>query len=129
MREKGVTGQVSGGMSPGEGGPEEKSGLRPPLRLLALRQRRQGRATDGLAAGEETGAGEPAGGPGSAATAPGRVRPARPVQTRPVQLRLDPEVYAFFKDQGKGHITRMQEVLRAHAEAHGIRTGSTAECG
>lgn len=35
-----------------------------------------------------------------------------------VHLKLDPEVFEFFKSQGKGHLTRMQEVLRAYANAH-----------
>jgi len=35
-----------------------------------------------------------------------------------VRLSLDPEVFAFFKAQGKGHITRMQNVLKAYVKAH-----------
>ena len=35
-----------------------------------------------------------------------------------VHLKLDPEVFAFFKRQGKGHLTRMQNVLRAYMLAH-----------
>ena len=35
-----------------------------------------------------------------------------------VHLKLDPEVFNFFKSQGKGHLTKMQEVLRAYAAAH-----------
>ncbi|MDB5506660.1 MAG: hypothetical protein JWR75_1298 [Devosia sp.] len=34
-----------------------------------------------------------------------------------VHLRLDPEVFAFFKAQGKGHLTRMQNVLKAYVKA------------
>lgn len=34
-----------------------------------------------------------------------------------VHLKLDPEVFFFFKNQGKGHITRMQDVLRAYVKA------------
>lgn len=34
-----------------------------------------------------------------------------------VHLKLDPEVFFFFKRQGKGHITRMQDVLRAYVKA------------
>jgi len=30
---------------------------------------------------------------------------------------LDPEVYLHFKAQGKGHITRMQNVLKAYVKA------------
>lgn len=35
-----------------------------------------------------------------------------------VHLKLDPEVFDFFKSQGKGHITRMQNVLKAYVRAH-----------
>lgn len=35
-----------------------------------------------------------------------------------VHLKLDPEVFAFFKQQGKGHITRMQNVLATYVKAH-----------
>ena len=31
-----------------------------------------------------------------------------------VHLKLEPDVYAFFKSEGKGHITRMQNVLKAY---------------
>lgn len=43
------------------------------------------------------------------------VEPAPP---RSVRLNLDPEVFDYFKRQGKGHITRMQEVLKAYVRAH-----------
>jgi uncharacterized protein (DUF4415 family) len=35
-----------------------------------------------------------------------------------VHLRLDGEIIAFFKSQGKGHISRMQAVLKAYVDAH-----------
>ena len=35
-----------------------------------------------------------------------------------VHLRLDSEVYAWFKLQGDGHLTRMNAVLRSFYEAH-----------
>lgn len=35
-----------------------------------------------------------------------------------VHLKLDPEVFEFFKAQGKGHLTKMQDVLKAYALAH-----------
>jgi uncharacterized protein (DUF4415 family) len=35
-----------------------------------------------------------------------------------VHLKLDPEVFDYFKNQGKGHITRMQDVLKAYVKAH-----------
>lgn len=34
-----------------------------------------------------------------------------------VHLKLDPEVFAFFKAGGKGHLTRMQKVLAAYVRA------------
>jgi uncharacterized protein (DUF4415 family) len=42
-----------------------------------------------------------------------------------VHLKLDPEVFFFFKSQGKGHITRMQDVLRAYVKAQKIREAVT----
>lgn len=41
-----------------------------------------------------------------------------PKGTTSVHLKLDPEVFDFFKGQGKGHITRMQDVLKAYVKAH-----------
>ncbi|MFN3402218.1 MAG: BrnA antitoxin family protein, partial [Ferrovibrio sp.] len=38
--------------------------------------------------------------------------------TTSVHLKLDPEVFEYFKNQGKGHITRMQDVLKAYVKAH-----------
>ncbi|WP_196804857.1 BrnA antitoxin family protein [Methylopila sp. M107] len=35
-----------------------------------------------------------------------------------VHLKLEKEVFEFFKERGKGHISRMQEVLKAYAHAH-----------
>jgi uncharacterized protein (DUF4415 family) len=35
-----------------------------------------------------------------------------------VHLRLDSDVLASFKAQGRGHLTRMNAVLRAYMEAH-----------
>lgn len=34
-----------------------------------------------------------------------------------VHLKLDPRVFAWFKQQGKGHLTRMQNVLKAYVDA------------
>jgi uncharacterized protein (DUF4415 family) len=47
---------------------------------------------------------------------------ARIVATRPrrkssVHLRLDPETLAFYRSAGRGHLTRMANVLKAYAEA------------
>lgn len=38
-----------------------------------------------------------------------------------VHLRIDPEVLAWFKAQGKGYLTRMNAVLRAYYNAQWIR--------
>lgn len=45
---------------------------------------------------------------------------AGPSKPRSVHLKLDPDVFEFFYKQnnGKGHLTRMQNVLRAYANAH-----------
>lgn len=40
-----------------------------------------------------------------------------PERKTPVSLRVEPEVLAWFKAQGPGHLTRMQAVLRAYVEA------------
>ena len=37
---------------------------------------------------------------------------------RSVHLKLDPDVFEFFQAQGKGHLTRMQNVLKAYVNAH-----------
>lgn len=41
-----------------------------------------------------------------------------PRTPKSVHLKIDPEVFDFFKSKGKGHLTRMQEVLRAYVRAH-----------
>ena len=41
---------------------------------------------------------------------------AEPKQS--VHLRLEQEIIAFFKARGKGHISRMQAVLKAYVTAH-----------
>jgi hypothetical protein len=43
-----------------------------------------------------------------------------PRKPRSVHLKLDPEVFEFFysETKGKGHLTRMQEVLKAYMRAH-----------
>ena len=35
-----------------------------------------------------------------------------------VHLRLDNDIVDWFKDHGKGHLTRMNAVLRAYVDAH-----------
>ena len=41
-------------------------------------------------------------------------------RARSVHLKLDPDVFEFFRQQagGKGHLTKMQNVLKAYAKAH-----------
>lgn len=43
-----------------------------------------------------------------------------PANRKSVHLRLAPEVFEFFVKQtgGKGHIVKMQAVLKAYADAH-----------
>ena len=41
-----------------------------------------------------------------------------PENKRSVNLRVDSYVFDFFKSQGKGHLTRMNAVLRAYVDAH-----------
>jgi uncharacterized protein (DUF4415 family) len=36
-----------------------------------------------------------------------------------VHLRLEQEIVEYFKSQGKGHISRMQAVLKSYVDAHG----------
>ena len=44
---------------------------------------------------------------------------AEPKKPRSVHLKLDPEVFDFFvsETKGKGHLTRMQSVLKAYVAA------------
>ena len=37
-----------------------------------------------------------------------------PPKKTPVSIRVDDDVLTWFKDQGPGHLTRMQAVLRAY---------------
>ena len=43
-----------------------------------------------------------------------------PKRSRSVHLKLDPEVFEYFLQVtgGKGHLTRMQAVLKAYVAAH-----------
>ncbi len=42
----------------------------------------------------------------------------KPKQQRSVHLKIDADVFDYFKSQGKGHLTKMQDVLRAYMRAH-----------
>jgi uncharacterized protein (DUF4415 family) len=50
-----------------------------------------------------------------------------PLPRQSVHLRLKPEVVDFFKAGGKGHITRMQAVLRAYVDAHKHRRRTSCD--
>ncbi len=39
---------------------------------------------------------------------------------QPISLRMDPDVLAWFRAQGSGYQSRMNAVLRAYAEHHGL---------
>lgn len=43
---------------------------------------------------------------------------AMPTKKKSVHLRLEEGVLEYFQKQGKGHISRMQAVLKSYAEAH-----------
>ena len=47
-----------------------------------------------------------------------RARLVLPEAKRSVHLRVDAEVFEWFKAQGRGHLTRMNAVLRSFYEAH-----------
>lgn len=90
------------------------------IRRASLAELRELKDSGGLlAARPETAAGEDLG-PDFWADAT-LVEPASP---RSVRLNLDPEVFDFFKRQGKGHITRMQNVLKAYVRAQQSRPRS-----
>lgn len=40
-----------------------------------------------------------------------------PVKKKQVNLRVDQDVFDFFKSQGSGHLTRMHAVLRTYVDA------------
>lgn len=40
------------------------------------------------------------------------------VTKEPISMRVDSDVLDFFRAQGKGHLTRMNAVLRSYVEAH-----------
>ena len=48
-----------------------------------------------------------------------KVAPIAPFSAaRFVHLRIDADLFAWFKAQGRGHLTRMNAVLRACMKAH-----------
>ena len=47
-----------------------------------------------------------------------KARLVTPLPKESVHLRIDPDVLAWFRSQGQGHLTRMNAVLRSYMEAH-----------
>ena len=47
-----------------------------------------------------------------------RARIVMPPGKTSVHLRVDSDVFQWFKKQGEGHLTRMNAVLRSYVEAH-----------
>ncbi len=47
-----------------------------------------------------------------------RARLVMPQRKESVHLRIDPDVLAWFRQQGQGYLTRMNGVLRAYMDAH-----------
>ncbi|MGD0828185.1 MAG: BrnA antitoxin family protein [Desulfobaccales bacterium] len=47
-----------------------------------------------------------------------RAKLVLPQAKQSVHLRLEQEIISFFKSKGKGHISRMQAVLKAYVDAH-----------
>ena len=54
-----------------------------------------------------------------------RARVVMPVSKTGVYMRLDDDVIAFFKEQGRGYQVRINAVLRGYMEAH--RSGASKE--
>jgi len=46
-----------------------------------------------------------------------RIVESRPRRKSSVHLRLDPATLEFYRSAGRGHLTRMANILRAYAEA------------
>ncbi|OFV95921.1 MAG: hypothetical protein A3F68_11785 [Acidobacteria bacterium RIFCSPLOWO2_12_FULL_54_10] len=47
-----------------------------------------------------------------------KARLVLPQRKESIHLRVDPEVLSWFRNKGRGHLTRMNAVLRAYVEAH-----------
>ena len=47
-----------------------------------------------------------------------KARIVLPQRKQSVHLRVDPDVLAWFRQQGRGYLTRMNAVLRTYYEAH-----------
>jgi len=47
-----------------------------------------------------------------------RARVVMPPGKTSVHLRIDSDIFEWFKQQGEGHLTRMNAVLRSYVDAH-----------
>jgi uncharacterized protein (DUF4415 family) len=47
-----------------------------------------------------------------------RARLVMPQRKKSIHLRLDPDLLAWYRQQGQGYLTRMNAVLRAYMDAH-----------
>ncbi len=52
-----------------------------------------------------------------------RAKVVEPRNKQSVHLRVDADVLDFFRSQGKGHLTRMNAVLRSYYEARRDKAG------
>jgi uncharacterized protein (DUF4415 family) len=48
-----------------------------------------------------------------------RIVESQPRRKSSVHLRLDPATLEFYRSAGRGHLTRMANILKAYAEAQG----------
>ncbi len=53
-----------------------------------------------------------------------QARVVMPASKTGVYMRLDDDIIAFFKEQGRGYQTRINAVLRGYVEAHRRRPGA-----
>jgi uncharacterized protein (DUF4415 family) len=47
-----------------------------------------------------------------------------PEAKQPVSLRLDKDLVAWFKAEGRGYQTRINAILRLYAQEHGLKPGA-----
>ena len=58
-----------------------------------------------------------------------RARLVRPRRKQSIHLRIDPDVLAWFRSQGKGYQTQINAVLRTYVEAQRDQTQTPLERG
>ena len=56
-----------------------------------------------------------------------RARLVLPRRKQSIHLRIEPDVLAWFRAQGKGYQTQINAVLRTYVEAHGDRPRTPVE--